>query len=125
MSRNSRSSRSAATATFDVAEALSDLHSVDADVFEKALNDLRLNVRAVKEDVFLALQQETDPHVRGALIELLGDSRDPAYIPCLAAELDDCHAAEVRFWALAALQRIGTTDALAIVKRSDLQPRRG
>lgn len=111
------------TSAFDVAEALNDLHSVDANVFEKALNDLRQNVRAIKEEVFLALQQEIDPHVRGALIELLGDSRDPAYIPCLAAELDDCRAAEVRFWALAALQRIGTADALDIVKRCDLQPR--
>jgi len=121
VTKTGASGNGASSPSFDVAEALKDLRAVNGRHFETALNKLRTHILEVKQDVFQALQHEADPHVKGALIELLGDSRDPAYIPCLAAELEDCRIPEVRFWALAALQRIGTADAMSIVKKSDLQ----
>lgn len=90
---------------------ISDLRSENTTRFNAAFETLREHSDLVKLYVFRATQQESDPRVLGALIELLGESRDPQFVKYIADQLlsDD---PEPRFWAHVALRRIGTPDAL-------------
>jgi len=101
-------------------DCVEQLGSTDAEVFEEASSTLRAKIGDLKQDVLRSMQNEVDPQIRGALLEILGESRDPAFIQHLEKELDS-DSAEVRFWAFVGLQRIGTREALAVANTYEVR----
>lgn len=97
----------------EFAEALQKLRSQSSATFDSGFEFLRRHAGAFKSSAALAAEQEQDPRVLAALIEVLGESRDPQFIGPISRYLES-DSAEVRFWCLVALKRIGTTSALEI-----------
>ncbi len=104
----------------DVVACLKQLRSSDSAEFDVAFEALRLNIQAIKNRVFHAMKSESDPHAKGALIELLGESQDPRFISPIAEQFSS-DSGECKFWAYVALQKIGTAESLKEAHRRDLR----
>jgi len=102
----------------DAGDRINQLNASDSDIFAIAFEDLRQNIETTKQSIFEAAKCESDPHAKGALVELLGESRDSEYIPYIALQLRSKHP-EVRFWAFAALQKMSTSEALKLSEEFD------
>ena len=97
----------------DIYDMLEGLYSPDKTTFDAAFEELRRNVETVKPYLLEAMTLASEPHIKGALLELMGNSKDPQFIPYIADQLES-RSGEVRFWAFVALQQIGTAKALKI-----------
>ena len=97
----------------DFAQALLKLRSQNSATFDAGFEFLRRCAGDVKTSAALAAVQEEDPRVLAALIEILGESRDPQFVDLISEYLEFANA-EVRFWSLVALKRIGTPNALSV-----------
>lgn len=97
----------------EFALALQKLRSQSSATFDAGFEFLRRHASAVKVSAADAVVQEEDPRVLAALIEILGESRDPQFIDLISEYLESNNA-EVRFWSLVALKRIGTSSALGV-----------
>lgn len=97
----------------EFAQALQKLRSQSSAIFDAGFEFLRRRASDVKKSAALAAVQEEDPRVLAALIEILGESRDPQFVDLISEYLEFANA-EVRFWSLVALKRIGTPSALSI-----------
>jgi len=102
----------------DAGGLVNQLSASDSDIFAIAFEELRKNIETVKHSIFEAAKCESDPQTKGALIELLGESKDSAYIPYIAKQLHSKHP-EVQFWAFAALQKISTSESLKLSDELD------
>lgn len=61
------------------------------------------------------MQVEKNPRARGVLIEVLGDTKDPALVPVFRREIATKNH-EIAFWAFVALYRIGTNQAFELTR---------
>lgn len=102
-------------------EAVENLRSSDSLRYDEGYHTLQGKLLTQHLDELIELAtNEVDPVIRGRFVELLGESDDPVVLPILARELCSDHA-EVRYWALRALDGLGTADAsrLADAHRAD------
>ena len=99
--------------SMDIDELILQLRSDDAQASAAAFDELHRHIDVSKDHIYAAAKVEEDSRLKGAMVELLGDSRDPKFLPFIAMQLrsDDI---EVQFWAYAALGRMGTAQALSI-----------
>lgn len=104
----------------DISDLIERLRASDSEIFDVAFEDLRRNIETVKTSIYFAAVRERNIHAKGALIELLGESRDAKYVPYIAKQLQSKHG-EVIFWAHAALQRIGTSESIELVNGVDIR----
>jgi HEAT repeat protein len=96
----------------DLDVLIHEVRSLDPLVYEGAYLRLLPHARGLAARLVQELASSLDPLTRGKLIELLGESRDPAVVPCLVQEL--VHQDQnVRQWAVTALVRIGTPESLS------------
>lgn len=96
------------------------LRSADSEVFDNAFDELCKNIDTIKRTIYRAAVNEQNPHAKGALIELLGESEDTKYVRYIAKQLRAKHP-EVVFWSYVALQRIGTDEAIAFSRQRDIR----
>jgi hypothetical protein len=96
--------------------AIECLRSPDSLLYDEGYHTLQGEfLRKYLDAVIELWKKETDPVLRGRLIELLGDSGEPRVVPLLESELASKED-EVRFWALHALDGVGTPDAQAMAE---------
>jgi len=81
--------------------------------FDAAFEHLRRHLEDIKPYLLESMTLAAQPRVKGALLELMGNTKDPQFVPHVAAQLESPNG-EVRFWAFVALQQIGTPMALRI-----------
>ncbi|HWH72532.1 MAG TPA: HEAT repeat domain-containing protein, partial [Candidatus Sulfotelmatobacter sp.] len=94
--------------------AIDCLRSSDSLLYDEGYHMLQGEFLKLHLDTVIALcKKESNPVIRGRLIELLGDSGEPRVIPIIAEELVSKED-EVRRWALRALDCLATPDAQAI-----------
>jgi len=104
----------------DVPNLIERLRASDTQVFDNAFDELCENIQTVKKSIYKAVVKEKNPHAKGALIELLGESRDAAYVPYLGRQLKSDES-EVMFWSYVALKRIGTDQAQKLTNNRKIQ----
>lgn len=95
-------------------ELLRQLNSTELSEFEAAFEALRHSIKDVKPYLMTAMVLAENSEVKGALLELMGNTKDPQFIPFIANELES-DVARVRFWAWVALQYIATDEARRII----------
>lgn len=88
-------------------DLIGQLSSCDSRDAERAFNELRRRIGEVKSRVYYAANRVEDPNALSYLVELLGESTDPKYLPFIVKQLKSDHA-RVRLFAHAALFRLGT-----------------
>jgi hypothetical protein len=94
--------------------AIECLRSPDSLLYDEGYHTLQGEFLRQHLDAVIELwRSETDPVMRGRLMELLGDSAEPRVVPLLESELASDEA-EVRRWALHALDRVATPEAQAL-----------
>lgn len=97
----------------NIDQLIEHLGSDNATKASHAFDQLHRNIQVAKDHVFAAARAEKDCRIRGALVELLGDSKDPKYLKFIASKLR-YDVPEVKFWAFVALDRIATPKAIAV-----------
>lgn len=104
----------------DTDELIAQLSSDDCAAAESAFEALRRRIGEVKSRIYYAANREQDANSLSYLIELLGESRDPKYLPFIAGQLRSEHV-RVRFFAHAALFGLGTPEARDLHHRCNLR----
>ena len=102
-----------------ISEILEQLHSRSDDDFEAAFDLLRNDIEAARPYLVKAMTLADDPKVKGALLELMGNARDPDFVPYIEHQLES-EDVRIRFWAYVALQNISTPAARRILNEIDL-----
>ena len=74
------------------------IRSQDSMTYEEGYHWLQGYIKVYLNDLLSLLKVESDPIIRSKLVELIGDSEDPAIIPILTEELNSEYY-EVRLWA--------------------------
>jgi hypothetical protein len=95
------------------------LQADEVKTFNAAYEWLRTHIEDAKPYLLKAMALTKNSHAKGALLELLGATKDAHFVPYIANQLhsDD---REVRFWAFVALQYIGTPGALRIARDANV-----
>lgn len=96
------------------------LRSDEPGEFNTALEFLRTHCVVARRRIYRAAVREKNPKVKGALIELLGTTRDREFVPYLESELKS-QSMEVRFWAFVALQQIESQAERLTLRRRNLR----
>ena len=99
---------------------IAQLSSGDSRIAEAAFQELRRTISDVKSSVYYAACRAKQSELLSYLVELLGESKDPKYLPFIADQLRSEHA-RVRFFAHVALLRLGTPQALELHQRFDVR----
>lgn len=97
-------------------EAIEMFRSKDSMTYEEGYHWLLGDVDNHFEKLVSLMQSESEPGMRGKLIELLGESTNKNVVPILAAELTS-PIRDVRFWAHSQLENSGFTEANEIAKK--------
>lgn len=96
------------------------LRSNDPDEFDNAFVELCQNIGSIKHTIYRAALSERNPHAKGALVELLGESEDSSFVRYIAKQLSSTQP-EVVYWSYIALERIGTDEALEFAHSEDVR----
>ncbi len=102
-----------------ISAILEQLHSPSDEDFEAAFDVLRNDIEAARPYLLRAMTLADDPKVKGALLELMGNTRDPDFVPYIENQLES-EDVRIRFWAYVALQNISTPAARRILNEVDL-----
>jgi len=104
----------------DVSTLIEGLRSTDPEIFQQAFGLLLRDIDSIKSTIYQAAVREENARAKGALVELLGETRDPKYMPFIADQLHSSEP-EVIFWAYVALQTIGTAESLALANNVSIK----
>ena len=96
------------------------LASEDSRVAEAAFEELRRRIGDVKRRIYYVAIREKGLQSLAYLVELLGESKDPKYFRFIAQQLKSEHPS-VRFFAHAALLRLGTPQSKELHFRCNLR----
>ena len=103
-----------------VDDLIEGLSSNNFRVAEASFDELRRQIGAIKRNIHRAAIREKDSNALSLMVELLGESKDPRYLPFIARQLESKNP-RVRLFAHAALFRLGTPESRDLHRRCDLR----
>ena len=104
----------------DTDDLISQLAADDCKIAEAAFDELSRRIDDVKGRIYFVANRESNGDSLCYMIELLGESKDPRFFPFLAKQLRSTHV-RVRFFAHAALLRLGTAESRELHYRCNLR----